>query len=77
MPEILSNSACALRGVVRNKMTFGLVGQLLMNCCMCISFAISSRLVMMLLFWSIMQSNGGVSRFLNTFVFYLFLVDFI
>ena len=40
-----------------------------MDCCICISFAISSRLVRMLLFWSIMQSNGGDSRFLNTFLF--------
>ena len=43
-----------------------------MDCCICISFAISSRLVRMLLFRFIMQSNGGVSRFLNTFL-YIFL----
>ena len=40
-----------------------------MDSCICISFAISSGLVRMLLFRSIMQSNGGVSRFLNTFLF--------
>ena len=39
-----------------------------MDCCICISFAISSELVRMLLFRSIIQSNGGVSRFLNTFL---------
>ena len=32
---------------------------------------ISSGLVRMLLFRSVMQSNGGVSRFLNTFLFIL------
>ena len=36
---------------------------------MYISFAMSFGLVRMLLFLSIMQSNGGVSRFLNTFLF--------
>ena len=40
-----------------------------MDCCICISFAISFGLVRMLLFRSIMQSNGSVSRFLNTFLF--------
>ena len=35
----------------------------------CISFAKSYGLVRMLLFRSIMQSSGGVSRFLNTFLF--------
>ena len=40
-----------------------------MDCYVCISFAISSGLVRMLLFRSVMQSNGGVSRFLNTFLF--------
>ena len=40
-----------------------------MDCCICISFAMSSRLVRMLLFWSVMQSSGGISRFLNTFLF--------
>ena len=42
-----------------------------MDCCVSISFAISSGLVRMLLFRSVMQSNGGVSRFLNTFLFIL------
>ena len=40
-----------------------------MDCCIFISFAISSVLIKMLLFRSIMQSNDGVSRFLNTFLF--------
>ena len=40
-----------------------------MDCCMCISFAISSGFVRMLLFLSVMQSSGGVSRFLKTFLF--------
>ena len=40
-----------------------------MDCCICISVAMSYGLVKMLLFWSIIQSNGGVSRFLNTFLF--------
>ena len=44
-----------------------------MDCCICISFAMSSGLIRILLFWSVMQSSGGVSegvsRFLNTFLF--------
>ena len=40
-----------------------------MDCCICISFAISSRPVKMLLLQSIMQLNGGISKFLNTFLF--------
>ena len=42
-----------------------------MDCCKCISFAISYGLVRILLFQSVMQSNGGVSRFMNTFLFIL------
>ena len=40
-----------------------------MDCCIYISFAMSSGLVKMLLFRSVMQSSGGVSRFLKTFLF--------
>ena len=40
-----------------------------MDCCICISFAISFGLVRMLLLRSIIQSNGGISKFLNTFLF--------
>ena len=43
-----------------------------MDCCICISFAMSFRLVRMLLFQSVTQSSGGVSRFLNTFLFIIF-----
>ena len=43
-----------------------------MDCCICISFAMSSGLVRMLLFRSVMQSNGGVSTFLRTFLFIFF-----
>ena len=43
-----------------------------MDCCICISFEISFALVKMLLFRSSMQSNGGVSRFLNTSLFIFF-----
>ena len=43
-----------------------------MDCCICISFAMPSRLVRMLLFRSVIQSNGGVSRFLKTFLFNFF-----
>ena len=43
-----------------------------MDCCICISFAMSSRLIRMLLFWSVMQSSGGVSRFLKTVLFFFF-----
>ena len=43
-----------------------------MDCYIRISFAMSSRLVRMLLFWSIMQSSGGVSKFLKTFLFIFF-----
>ena len=50
----------------------GTVGRLLMDCWICISFAMSSRLVRMLLFWSVMQSSGGVSKFLKTFLFIFF-----
>ena len=40
-----------------------------MDYCICISFAMSSRLVRMLLFLLVMQSSGGVSKFLKTFLF--------
>ena len=40
-----------------------------MDCCICISLVVSSGLVSVLFFWSIMQSNGGVSKSLNTFLF--------
>ena len=42
-----------------------------MDCYICISFAMSSRLVRML-FWSVIQSSGGISRFLKTFLFIFF-----
>jgi hypothetical protein len=45
------------------------VGRLLMDCCMCISFAMSSGLVKMLLCLSMIESRGEVSEFLNTFLF--------
>ena len=50
----------------------GTVGLLLRVCCMCISFAMSSGFVSILLLRSLMQSSGGVSRFLNTFLFIFF-----
>ena len=34
-----------------------------MDCCICISFAMSFGLVRMLLFLSLMRSSGGISRF--------------
>ena len=40
-----------------------------MDCCICISFAISSGLVRILLLRSVIQSREGVSRFLKTFLF--------
>ena len=40
-----------------------------MDCCICISFAMSSGLVRILLLRSIIQSRGGISRFLKTFLF--------
>ena len=40
-----------------------------MDCCIRISFAMSSGLVRILLFWSVIQSSGEVSRFLKTFLF--------
>ena len=40
-----------------------------MDCCICISFAISYGLVNMLLFWLAMQLNGGVLKFLNILLF--------
>ena len=43
-----------------------------MDCCICISFAMSSGLIRMLLFRSVMQSSGGVSNFLKTFLFIFF-----
>ena len=43
-----------------------------MDCCICISFAMSSGLVRMLLLRSVIQSNGGVSRSLKTFLFIFF-----
>ena len=54
------------------KWQVGTVGLLLMDCCIWISFAISSGLVRMLLFLSIMQLSGGVSKFLKTFLFIFF-----
>ena len=42
---------------------------LLIDCCIWISLAISSGLVSMLLFLSLMQSNGVVSWFLKTLLF--------
>ena len=42
-----------------------------MDYCICISFAMSSGLVRML-FRSVIQSSGGVSRFLKTFLFIFF-----
>ena len=70
MPKVLSNSTCALRRVIREKMTCWysiLIANRLLY--MIFFFAISFGLVRMLFFQSIMQSNGGVSRFLNTFLF--------
>ena len=43
-----------------------------MDFCIYISFAMTSWLVRMLLFLSVMQSSGGVSRFLKTFLFIFF-----
>ena len=43
-----------------------------MDCCICISFAMSSGLVRMLLLQSVIQSSGKVSRFLKTFLFIFF-----
>ena len=44
-----------------------------MDCCICISFAMSFGLVRMLLFRSVMQSSGGVSKFLKiSFLFIYF-----
>ena len=48
-----------------------------MDCYICILFAMSSRLVKMLLFWSVMQSSGGVSRFLKNLLFIFCWADFI
>ena len=47
----------------------GTVGRLLMDCCMCISFAMSSWLVRMLFCLSMMELRGEVSEFLKTFLF--------
>ena len=47
----------------------GTVGLLLIDCWAYISLAISSGLVRMLLFLSIIQSNGGIYLFLKTFLF--------
>ena len=43
-----------------------------MDCCIYISFAMSSGLVRMLLLRSVIQLSGGVSRFLKTFLFIFF-----
>ena len=40
---------------------------------MCILFAMSFGLISMLLFLSLMQSSGGISKFLNTFSINFFL----
>ena len=44
------------------------MGLLLIDCWLCISLAMSVGFVSMLLFVSVMQSNGGVSWFLKTFL---------
>ena len=41
-----------------------------MDYCMCISLAMSFRLVSMLLLWLVMQCNGSVSKFFNTFLIF-------
>ena len=46
-----------------------MTGQLLMDYFIYILFAISSRLVNILLFQLVMQSSGGVSKFLKNFLF--------
>ena len=48
------------------------VGLLLIDYCMCISLAMFSGLVGMLLFLSMIQSSGGVSWFLKIFLFIFF-----
>ena len=48
------------------------VGLLLIDYCMCISLAMFSGLVRMLLFLSMIQSSGGVSWFLKIFLFIFF-----
>ena len=73
-PSILCQGYCLTphvhwRGWFGKKWHVGIVGRLLMDCCTCISFAMFYRLVRMLLFQSVMQSSGGVSKFLKTFVF--------
>ena len=47
----------------------GTVGRLLKDCWLCISFAISSGLVRILLCLSVMESRGEVSECLKTFLF--------
>ena len=47
----------------------GTVGRLLMDCCMYISFAMSSGLVRMLFCLSMIESRGEASEFLKTFLF--------
>ena len=47
----------------------GTMGLLLIDYCICISFAMSSGFVSILLFWLVMQSSGGVLMFLKTFLF--------
>ena len=45
------------------------MGRLLIDCCICISVAMSSGLVRMLFCLSIIESKGEVSEFLKTFLF--------
>jgi hypothetical protein len=40
-----------------------------MDCCICVSVAMSSRLVKMLFCLSMIESRGEVSNFLKTFLF--------
>ena len=50
-------------GWLGKKWHVGTIGRLSMDCCICISFAMSLGLVRMLLFRSIMQLSGRISRF--------------
>ena len=48
------------------------MGLLLIDCCLWISLAMTNGLVSILLYSSVMQSNGGVSWFLKSFLLIFF-----
>ena len=63
MRRILCTSTCALKGWFGKNWQVGTVSQVMLDCCICISFAMCSGLVSMLFLTSMMQATDVVSNF--------------